>query len=142
MNDQQYRRFPVTLTQFLLALIALVFLLIAVNLGQNQTRLEAVEASEATVEQKLHAEMTVAAHLTATLQFVQSPSYSEEYNRGEAKRILPGEVRVAPLETLLPPEPTATPLPTPDPALAAQPWQMWWYLLTDRQPPAVATPTP
>ena len=142
MNDQQLRRFPVTLTQFLLGIVILVIIWIALGLNQNQAMLEAVEAGEATVETQLHAEMTVAAQLTATLEYVQSPSYSEEYNRGEGRRVLPGEVRVAPMETLLPPVPTPTPMPTPDPALAAQPWQMWWYLLTDRKPPERPAPTP
>jgi hypothetical protein len=145
MNDQQLRRFSVTLTQFLLGLIVLAVIVIALGVNQNQAALDAVKASEATVEIQLFAEMTVAAELTATLQYVTSPSQVEDYNRGEARRVLPGEVRVVPMETLLPPEPTATPLPTPDPILNAEEWMMWWYLLTDRQPPqrpVVATALP
>ncbi len=135
MNDQRIRRFSITLTQFLLGLAVLVALLIMLGVNQNQAALDAVEASEATVEVQLFAEMTVAAELTATLQYVTSPSQVEDYNRGEARRVLAGEVRVVVMETLLPPEPTATPLPTPDPALSAEEWMMWWYLLTDRDPP-------
>lgn len=142
MNDQQLRRFSITLTQFLLGLAVLAAILIMLGINQNQAALDAVEASEATVEVQLFAEMTVAAQLTATLQYVQSPSQVEDYNRGEARRVLPGEVRVVPMETLLPPEPTATPLPTLDPALNAEEWMMWWYLLTDREPPKRPEATP
>ncbi len=142
MNDQQLRRFSITLTQFLIGLLVLAGILIALGINQNQAALDAVEASEATVQVQLFAEMTVAAELTATLQYVTGPSAVEVYNRDEARRVLPGEVRVVPMETLLPPEPTATPLPTPDPAHNAEEWMMWWYLLTDREPPLRPSATP
>lgn len=144
MNDQQLRRFSITLTQFLLGFVILIVILIWLGLNQNQDALDAVKSSEATVELQLFAEMTVAAELTATLVYVTSPNQVETFNRDGARRVLPGEVRVVPMETQLPPEPTATPLPTPDPAHNAEEWMMWWYLLTDNQPPQrpVATEPP
>lgn len=143
MNDQQLRRFSISLTQFLFGFVILVGILVALGLNQNQATLDAVKSSEATVEQMLSAEMTVAAELTATLDYSTGSNSVETFIR-ENGQVLPGEVRVVPMATQLPPEPTATPLPTPDPAHNAEEWMMWWYLLTDNEPPnrPVATAPP
>lgn len=141
MNDARVSRFPLTLTQFLVGLAILVGFSIAFGLNQNATRLQRVQESEDRFQAEVNAQMTIAVELEATLAYVESDAYVEDFNRGEANKIGQGEVRVVPLLEQATPQPTPLPPPAPDPAELAQPWQMWWYLLTDAQAPETGAQT-
>lgn len=141
MSDIQPRRLPLTLAQILLVVSSVMVLLVVFGVNRNLNRREVLEAGEATNEARVEAELTMQVHLSATLAYVESDSYVDVYNRAEGNRIRPGEVRVVPVTVEATPPPTPMPPPTPDPAQFAQPWQMWWYLLTDRPAP-VEEPEP
>ncbi len=138
MNDAKASRFPLTLTQFLVALAIIVGFFMAFGLNQNATNLQQVQASEAKFQAEVDAQKTIAVELAATRSYVQSDAYVEDYNRAEANRIVEGEVRVVPLIEQATPRPTPVPAPPPDPAAFARPWQLWWYLLTDAEAPTVS----
>ncbi len=135
MNDQKLRRFSLSLTQIMLGIAVIVGAFIALGLNQNATNFELVKASEGTFQAQVFAEYTREVELQATLTYVGSEAYVEEYNRAEANKVVAGEIRIIPLTIEATPAPTPTPLPTPDAAVYARPWQMWWYLLTDAPAP-------
>ena len=129
MNDQKLRRFSLSLTQIMLGIAVIVGAFIALGLNQNATNFELVKASEGTFQAQVFVEYTREVELQATLTYVGSEAYVEEYNRAEANKVVAGEIRIIPLTI------EATPAPTPDVAVYARPWQMWWYLLTDAPAP-------
>ena len=116
MNDQKLRRFSLSLTQIMLGIALTVGALIALGLNQNATNYQQVKISEGTFQAQVHAEDTREVELQATLTYVSSESYVEEYNRAEANKIAAGEVRIIPLTIEATPAPPPTPLPTPDSA--------------------------
>jgi len=74
-------------------------------------------------------------YLTATLAYVQTDEYVEEWARTEAKMVKPGEVLVIPVAGSIDAEPAST--PTAPPEEAAPPlrddrpfWVVWWRALT------------
>ena len=143
MKQVKLRRFPLTLTQFLVGLAIIVGFFMAFGLNQNASNLQQVQANEEMFQAGVDAQMTTAVELQATLAYVQSDAYVEDFNRGEDNKIAPGEVRIVPLIEQATPKPTPPPLPTTNPAAYVRPWQMWWYLLTDAEAPkAQATPRP
>ncbi len=144
MRRRLKRRFPLTLTQFLVGLAIVVGFFMALRLSQNATNLQQVQNSEATFQAEVYIQNTIEVQLQATLEYVTSEAYIEEYNRSEARHIVDGEVRIVPLISQATPTPTPLPASLPDDATYAQPWQMWWYLLTDVEAPLqpLATPAP
>jgi len=74
-------------------------------------------------------------HLTATLTYVHTDAYVEEWAREEARMARPGEVLVIPIQVSREPEPV--PIPTVQPTEEAPPeseseplWVVWWEALT------------
>lgn len=120
-----------TLPQLIALLLVLVILFFAVNLTRRANAGQIVGSNEAILEQQVAVESTRQVELQATLSYVQSEDYVADYARNEGGYIQPGDQRIVPLvvEAATPAAPAAA--ATPDPALAARPWQAWWRLLTD-----------
>lgn len=142
MSSQVQRRFPITLTQLLVGIAIIVGFFMAFGLNQNAASLQGVQDSEATFEKEVQAQQTIQVQLEATLAYATSEAYIDEFNRSDAGKIVDGEVRIVPLIIQATPRPTPAPTPTPDAATYAQPWQMWWYLLTDSEAPVRPPATP
>jgi cell division protein FtsB len=119
---------------FLLFVIAAGFITLDLNRRERDGRLVGAGADELQVE--LNEEVTREVQLKATLEFVQSDEYVAIYAREEGGMLLPGEMRIVPLEIEATPGPVPLSQPTPDPALYARPWQVWWSLLSDAPLPS------
>jgi cell division protein FtsB len=79
------------------------------------------------------------AELIQERDYAQSDAYVARWAREDAKMILPGEVLVIPVPSVTDAE--ATPIPT-EPEIAIEtrppdpdPWQLWWALFFDTEPP-------
>ncbi len=118
---------------FLLVIVGAIIVAIDLNRRAQAGRL--VGSGEEALRLQVEGEATRQVELKATLDYVVSDDYVAAYARNEGGMILPGERRIVPLLQEATPEPTALPLPTPDPALEARPWQAWWRLLTDAPQP-------
>ena len=118
----------------LLVVIAAMFIVLDLNRRARDGRLVGAGAEELRAE--LDKEITRQVELKATLDFVQSDEYIAIYAREEGGMLLPGEKRIVPLTVDATPAPRPQAQPTPDPALYARPWQVWWSLLTDAPLPA------
>ena len=136
MRERLFRQRPLlTIPQILVLLAVVAALFIALDLNRRAQAGQLVGVGEEALQTEVDAESTRQVELQATLTFVQSDDFVSAYARDEAGQLLPGEKRVVPLVIEAPPEPTAVPEPTPDPAARAQPWQAWWRLLTDAPQP-------
>jgi hypothetical protein len=136
MRERLFRQRPLlTLPQILVLLAVIAALFIALDLNQRAQAGQLVGVGEEALQAEVEAESTRQVELQATLTFVQSDDFVSAYARDEAGQLLPGEKRIVPLLIEAPPEPTAVPEPTPDPAQNARPWQAWWRLLTDAPQP-------
>ena len=137
MRERLFRQRPLlTIPQILVLLAVIAALFIALDLNRRAQAGQLVGVGEEALQAEVNAESTRQVELQATLTFVQSDDFVSAYARDEAGQLLPGEKRVVPLVIEAPPEPTAVPEPTPDPAQDAQPWQAWWRLLTDAPQPS------
>jgi len=136
MRERLFRQRPLlTVPQILVLLAVIAALFIALDLNRRAQAGQLVGVGEEALQAEVNAESTRQVELQATLTFVQSDDFVSAYARDEAGQLLPGEKRIVPLVIEAPPEPTAVPEPTPDPAASAQPWQAWWRLLTDAPQP-------
>jgi hypothetical protein len=136
MRERLFRQRPLlTLPQLLVLLAVIAALFIALDLNRRAQAGQLVGVGEEALQAEVEAESTRQVELQATLTFVQSDDFVSAYARDEAGQLLPGEKRIVPLLIEAPPEPTAVPEPTPDPAQNARPWQAWWRLLTDAPQP-------
>ena len=113
----------------LLVVIAAMFIVLDLNRRARDGRLVGEGAEVLSAE--LDKETTRQVELRATLDFVLSDEYVAIYAREEGGMLLPGEKRIVPLTVEGAPGPAFQAQPTPDPALYARPWQVWWSLLTD-----------
>jgi len=118
----------------LLVVIAAMFIVLDLNRRAKDGRL--VGAGAETLRVELDEEITRQVELRATLEFVQSDEYVAIYAREEGGMLLPGEKRIVPLKIDAAPAPERQAQATPDPALYARPWQVWWSLLTDAPLPS------
>jgi len=118
----------------LLVVIAAMFIVLDLNRRGKDGRL--VGAGAEVLRAELDEETTRQVELKATLDFVLRDEYVAIYAREEGGMLLPGEKRVVPLRADVTPLPQSQALPTPDPALYARPWQVWWSLVTDAPLPA------
>jgi hypothetical protein len=134
------RKFPLTFLQTLFIIGAFAALFFVIRFSQNGAVYRDMLGSEATFEAVVAAEATRSVELQATLTYVESDTYVEDYFRNEAGMVKPGERRVVPRVVIETPEPLAAPAPTPDIAVYAHPWQMWWRLLTDAPQPSAEMP--
>ena len=136
MRERLFRQRPLlTLPQILVLLAVIAALFIALDLNRRAQAGQLVGVGEEALQAEVEAESTRQVELQATLTYVQSDDFVSAYARDEAGQLLPGEKRIVPLLIEAPPEPTAVPEPTPDPAQNARPWQAWWRLLTDAPQP-------
>ncbi len=138
MRSKKPRRSPVPIVQIIIFFLILVGGFMIVRISQNTANLQQVQASEKLFQAELYAQETISAELVATLAYVNSEAYVEEFNRTEVNKILPGEVKVVPLISQATPQATPEVTPTPDLSSYAKPWQMWWYLLTDIEAPVIS----
>lgn len=132
MSRKLFRQKPLlTVPQILILLAVIAGLFIALDLNRRAQLGRLAGAGEAELLEEIQAEGTRQIELQATATYVNSEHYVEAYAREEGGYVLPGERRVVPLIVEGTPAPSATPIPTPDPAASAYPWQAWWRLLTD-----------
>jgi len=122
--------------QIVLLLVVIAALIIVLDLNRRARDGRLVGAGAEVLQAKLDEEVTRQVELKATLEFVQSDEYVAIYAREEGGMLLPGEKRIVPLIVEATPAPLQQSQPTPDPALYARPWQVWWSLLTDAPLPA------
>jgi hypothetical protein len=132
------KKFPLTLPQLFLAIVGVVALFIVIGLNRYDENHEAVAAGEATFQAEVDAEITRQVELQATLTYVESATYVEHYFRNEENMVLEGENRIVP--NVIPVTPTPASVQseagTPGQVSPAQPWQMWWRLISDAPFPA------
>jgi cell division protein FtsB len=100
----------------------------------EELRDEARQLEQAVATQRAHQ-----GHLTATLTYVQTDQYVEEWAREEAKMVKPGEVLVLPIASSAgaarQPTPTAQPADAAPPVPEDQPfWLVWWHAFTGSGP--------
>ncbi len=81
-------------------------------------------------------ESTRTIELEVTRDYVNSDDYVADFARNEAGMIMPGEMRIVPLQLENAPMPTPIAAATPDPAYDARAWQAWWRLFTDAPLPS------
>lgn len=134
-NRRDMRRTAVTLIQLSFVLAGIVALFFVLRFNQNNVLYRQMLMSEATFDAALSAEKTRQIFLEATATYVNSDTYVEHYYRNDAGMVLPGERRIVPRVVERTPVATPQPTPTLDVATQAQPWQMWWALLSDAPPP-------
>lgn len=95
----------------------------------EELRGETRQLEQAVATQKAHQR-----HLTATLTYVHTDDYVEEWARGEAKMAKPGEVVVIPVVGSDGAEPPSTPTPESGEAEGDDEprplWVVWWEALT------------
>jgi cell division protein FtsB len=118
----------------LLVVIAAMFIVLDLNRRAKDGRL--VGAGAEVLQVELDEESTRQVELQATLEFVLSDEYVAIYAREEGGMLLPGEKRIVPLKVEAAPAPATQAQATPDPALYARPWQVWWSLLSDAPLPS------
>ncbi len=85
------------------------------------------------LEQTVATQRAEQAYLTATLTYVHTDAYVEQWAREEAKMAKPGEVVVIPVgegEEPPPPTPEAEPVGTAPPSESRPFWEVWWEVLT------------
>ena len=124
-----------SLPQVIVLIAVIGALVIALDLNRRAQSGRQVAITEETVREQVDLELTRQVQLQVTVDYVQSEDFIADYARDEAGQLLPGERRIVPLIPEATPLPTIAPLPTPDPAYAARPWQAWWRLLTDAPMP-------
>lgn len=100
-------------------------LALAEELGKETRQLE-----QAVATQRAHQ-----GYLTATLTYVHTDAYVEEWAREEAKMAKPGEVLVIPVGSSRDAEALSTPPTQSEDAMASAPedrpfWVVWWQALT------------
>jgi len=87
------------------------------------------------LEQAVATQRARQGYLTATLTYVQTDDYVEQWAREEAKMAKPGEVLIIPVVSSEGAEPTATPAARRQDAAPSIPgdapwWKVWWQALT------------
>jgi hypothetical protein len=127
------KKFPLTMPQLFLAIVGVIALFIVIGLNRYDENHEAVAAGEATFQAEVNVEITKQVELQATLTYVESPTYVEHYFRNEENMVLEGENRIVPNVIAVTPTPTSAQSTTGTSVQAspAQPWQMWWRLVSD-----------
>jgi hypothetical protein len=111
-------------------------MVIVLDLNRRARDGRLVGAGADVLQAELDAEVTRQVELEATLEFVLSDEYVAIYAREEGGMLLPGEKRIVPLMAEATPVPAPMAQSTPDPALYARPWQVWWSLLSDAPLPS------
>ena len=125
-----------SVAQLVLALVVIASMVILLDLNRRARVGRLVGAGADVLQEELDAEQTRQVELEATLEFVLSDEYVAIYAREEGGMLLPGEKRIVPLIAEATPVPAPVAQSTPDPALYARPWQVWWSLLSDAPLPS------
>ncbi|MGD2104661.1 MAG: septum formation initiator family protein [Anaerolineae bacterium] len=128
------------LDRFRIALGAGILLVVVIvgGLGwaflQQLTLAEELRGETRQLEQAVATQKARQAYLTATLTYVNTDAYVEEWAREEAKMAKPGEVVVIPVVKGASSKVESTPTPEASeapPADEARPfWTVWWQALT------------
>ena len=87
-NSSPSRKFPLTLPQAFLIVIALVALFVVIGFNRFSDTQDALVASRATFQSEVDAASTEQVELQATLAFVESQTYVERYFREEEGMVL------------------------------------------------------
>jgi cell division protein FtsB len=126
--------------QIMFAAILAIGLILALNFGSRIAESQPLQAAFYSVRDEIVALEQENAALTRERDYVRSDAYVEQWARGEGKMARPGEVLVVPVPLARSAE--ATPEPEivfmdvqttpPEP----EPWQVWWALFFDSQPPS------
>ncbi len=136
MYKNLWRQRPLlTFPQIIIILLVAAALFIAVDLNRRARAGQLVGVGESDLQMEVDAESTRQVELQVTQEYVTSDDYVAAYARDEGGYLLQGEKRVVPLLIEATPQATAVPTATPDPIHQAQPWQVWWHLLTDAPQP-------
>lgn len=122
--------------QLVLLLVVIAAMVIVLDLNRRAQDGRLVGAGADVLQAGLDTEVTRQVELEATLEFVLSDEYVAIYAREEGGMLLPGEKRIVPLKDEATPVSTPVAQSTPDPALNARPWQVWWSLLSDAPLPS------
>jgi cell division protein FtsB len=115
----------------------LLTIVIVVGLGwaffQQLTLAEELRMETKGLEQAVATQRAHQAHLTATLTYVHTDSYAEEWAREEARMVKPGEVLVIPVGERGDAGPALVPTARPDGTTLeseSRPfWVVWWQAL-------------
>jgi len=129
------------LIRFRIALGAAILLTLLIVGGLGWAFVQQVSLAEelrAEVTELEHAVATQEAkqrYLTATLTYVHTDAYAEEWAREEARMAKPGEIVIIPLVESGAPQPEPTPEALPTANQPAQDddrpfWLVWWAVLT------------
>ena len=132
-----FRQRPLlSLPQVVVLIAIVVSIYIGVDLNHRAQTGRLIQANELALEEKMALETTRQIELMVTREYVSSDDYVADYARNEAGMIMPGELRIVPLQmstfTLAVAEATVT----PDPAIDARAWQAWWRLFSDAALPS------
>lgn len=132
-KQTQPKRLPLSLPQVFLIVLALLALFVIIGFSRHNNTHGQIVDSRATFQAAVDAESTRKVQLEATLTYVESVTYLEHYYRNEEGMVLEGERRLAPnvIEVTPTPTPQFEQQSTTQAVNPAQPWQMWWRLLTD-----------
>jgi hypothetical protein len=117
-------------------IVIVVAIYIGVDLNHRAQTGRLIQANELSLQERVALESTRQVELMVTREYVNSDDYVADYARNEAGMILPGEMRIVPLQSDTSPLPTAVATVTPDPAYDARAWQAWWRLFSDAALPS------
>ena len=132
-----FRQRPLlSLPQVLVLIAIVVTIYIGVDLNHRAQTGRLIQANELSLEEKVALESTRQIELMVTREYVNSSDYVADYARNEAGMVIPGEVRIVPLQLGTSPLPTVVATVTPDPAYDARAWQAWWRLFSDAALPS------
>ena len=122
--------------QVIVLIVIVVAIYIGVDLNHRAQTGRLIQANELSLQERVALESTRQVELMVTREYVNSDDYVADYARNEAGMILPGEMRIVPLQSDTSPLPTAVATVTPDPAYDARAWQAWWRLFSDAALPS------
>ena len=132
-----FRQRPLlSLPQVLVLIAIVVAIYIGVDLNHRAQTGRLIQANELSLQERVALETTRQIELVVTRDYVNSDDYVAAYARNEAGMVMPGELRIVPLQLDTSPLPTAVATVTPDPAYDARAWQAWWRLFSDAALPS------
>jgi hypothetical protein len=126
------------MTQAIILLAVIVALFVGLDLNRRAQAGKLVGGDADILQAELDRELEHQVELEANLDYVLSDESVAKYVREEGGMLLPGEIRIVPFFQEMGSAPQEAPAaaPTPDPALNARPWQVWWQLVTDAPMPS------